>query len=139
MAAIMATARRRRGQPTQEGRDEAGHDRDVPAADGHDVAQAGRRQVVGHVSGDPIPKADHDARREPGLGLGQDGRQGVAGSATERLDRIVARSASMGIARTSAVAVTPIRAKVGTEAVVALARPRAAPAKAIVSPGATTG
>ena len=81
------TRRRRRGDdrptPTTEppghrpdgGRD----DGDVPARDRHDMTDAGGRERRRDVAVDAVAQADEDSGREPGLRLGQDPGQRLAG------------------------------------------------------------
>ena len=66
-----ATDRRRRPSRPATAAIERRDDRDVPAGDRHDVAHAGRREVGRELSVDPVAQADQDARREPGLRLGE--------------------------------------------------------------------
>ncbi len=73
--------------PAQDGPDEAADDRDVPARDRDDVADAGRREVGGERAVDAFPQPDEDARGQPCLGLGQRPSQGVASRVPERLER----------------------------------------------------
>ena len=103
--------------PMQERGDEAGDDGDVPAADGHDVTQAGRRQVGGEVTIDAVPEAEHDAGRQSRFGLGEDRRQRVIGTTPDRLDRVVARPDD-GQAANLGRGGHPEPAQVGTEVVV---------------------
>jgi hypothetical protein len=56
---------------SQQARGDAGHERDVPAADGHDVGQPRGREVVGHGPAHPLTQPDEDPRGEPGLGFRQ--------------------------------------------------------------------
>ena len=50
-------------------RDRGGDDRDVPAGDGDDVADAGRRERRGEVAIDQVAQADEDAGRQSGFRL----------------------------------------------------------------------
>ena len=61
--------------PSGQGGDRRGHDRDVPARDRDDVADAGRREGGGQVAVDPVAKTDQDPGGQPGLRFGQDRRQ----------------------------------------------------------------
>ncbi len=54
-------------QAADGGRDE----RDVPAGDGDDVAEAGRCEVGGEIAVDPLAEADEDSGRQPGRRLGE--------------------------------------------------------------------
>ena len=63
-ATMMATERERRDMPAALSRPPmtAADQADVPAADGHDVAQAGRGEAVRDLTRDPVATAHEDAR-----------------------------------------------------------------------------
>ena len=69
-----------------------GDDRDVPAGDRDDVADARGREVCGDVPIDPVAQADEDAGGQAGLGFGQDAgqerRRPRGGACSRRLTRI---------------------------------------------------
>ncbi len=71
----------------KEGCDRRGHDRDVPARDGHDVAHAGRREGRSQVAVDAIAQPDQDPGRESGLRLRQGVGQGLVAGPADGLDR----------------------------------------------------
>ena len=87
-------------------RDRGRDDRDVPARDRDDVADAGRRERRREVAVDPVAQADEDAGREARLGLGQDPGQGVARAPAERLE--AAAQDRRGPAGRSAFATTSV-------------------------------
>ena len=78
--------------------DRAKH-RDVPAADGHDVAQPGCAEVVADLSRDHVAQSDRHGRGQTGLWLRQHAVDQVVGAASEALKggkwRVVAPSRSM--------------------------------------------
>ena len=84
IATIVTTDRRRRPSRPAQRPDRRRDDRDVPAGDGHDVADAGRREGGRQVAVDPVAQADEDPGRQPGLGLGQDARERLAGRPRSR-------------------------------------------------------
>ena len=55
--------------PAKHGGHERGDDRDVPAGDGDDMADAGRREVGGERPIDALSQPDEDPGRQPRLGL----------------------------------------------------------------------
>ncbi len=59
----------------QHAADDAGHEGDVPAADGDDVGEPGGREVLGDGTAHPLPEADEDAGRETGFGLRERSRE----------------------------------------------------------------
>ena len=75
----------------QHARHDPRDERDVPAADRHDVTRAGRREVRREVPIHALPETDEDPRGETGLGFGDGGLQGVASRAPERVDRPACR------------------------------------------------
>ncbi len=80
---------------TQQCRGDAGHQGDVPAADGDHVREPGDGEVVGHLPAHAFAQADEDARGKPGLGLGDGSRQSSIDTPAQLLDR----SAEAGAAR----------------------------------------
>jgi hypothetical protein len=73
--------------PAREGAQGRRHDRDVPAGDRDHVGGADGREVGREIAVHAVPEADHDARREPGLGLRDGAREGLVGAAPEALQR----------------------------------------------------
>ena len=69
-----------------DGRERRRDDGDVPAGDGHDVARPGGRERGGEVAIDPVAKPDQDARREPGLGLGDRAVEAFGGGTAKALE-----------------------------------------------------
>ena len=72
-------------EPAGEGGDRRRDDRDVPARDRDDVADAGRREGCREVAVDPVAQADEDPCRQAGLRLRKDARQ-RASPAPRRID-----------------------------------------------------
>ena len=85
--AWQAIDRRRPIRPREQPGDDGGDDRDVPARDRHDVADAGRRERRREVPIDPIAQPDQDAGGQPSLGLGQRPGQRLSRRASQALDR----------------------------------------------------
>ena len=73
-------------EAAQQGRHGRGHDGDVPARDGDDVADAGRREGRGQVPIHAVAQADQDRRGQAALRLGQDPLERVAGGLAQRLE-----------------------------------------------------
>ena len=79
-----------RSRPPWQAAQQCGHDRaehgDVPAADGHDVAQAGDAEVVTDLARDHVAQADGHCRGQTGLRLGQHAVDQVVGRASDAFE-----------------------------------------------------
>ena len=73
-------------EPPGHGPDGGRDDGDVPARDGDDVADAGRRERRRDVAVDAVAQADEDPGGQPGLGFGQDAGEQLAGIAAPALE-----------------------------------------------------
>ena len=71
----------------QQPRGDAGHERDVPAADGHDMGESGRGEVIRHRAPHALAQPDQDARCEPRLRLRDGASDGLVDGPAEPFDR----------------------------------------------------
>ena len=72
--------------PAQDGGNEPGNDRDVPAGDRDDVADAGRSEVGGEGAIDALAQPDQDPGGQSRLGLGEGEPERVPARVAERLE-----------------------------------------------------
>ncbi len=94
---------------TQQAADDRTDEADVPAADGHHVAEAGDREAVCDLPRDPVATSDQDPRRETSHGFRQHPRQGTVRDASQSLrdaERVTAAGATRSRWSMRAVATT---------------------------------